>query len=127
MRNDREYQICKDIAIYMRYQYPTVIYRFDMAGLNLSKAQAGMNKAIQYGKGYPDLFIAQASKDGRFHALFIELKPEGTKILNKSLQPATPHLAEQYEMIIALRERGYKAEICVGWDQAQSVIDQYLK
>lgn len=61
MRNE-EYQIYKQIATYMRYQYPKVAYRFDQAGLNLSKAQAGMNKAIQDSRGWPDLFIAEPKK-----------------------------------------------------------------
>jgi hypothetical protein len=88
MRNNREYQICKNIAIYMRQQYPDVIFHFDLAGLNLSKAQAGMMKAIQGGRGWPDLFIAEIRTIFReedelpfgtqYHGLFIEVKKEGT-------------------------------------------------
>jgi hypothetical protein len=125
MRNDREYQICQAIAMYLRYQFPKVIYHFDYAGLNLSKAQSGKMKAIQGNKGYPDLFIA--SPRSFWHGLFIEIKVEGTKLLNKSLQPATPHLTEQFEMIQALREKGYRAEFGVGFDECRKIIDEYLK
>lgn len=129
MRNNREYQICKDIATYMRYQYPDVIYRFDMAGLNLSISQAGMNKAIQCGKGWPDLFIAQQSFYGEYRGLFIELKAEGTKIYlcSDNSKFATPHLKEQNEILFKLRLKGYCTHFAVGFDEAKIKIDQYLK
>lgn len=125
MRNNKEYQICKDIATYMRYQYPGVIYRFDMAGLNLSKAQAGMNKAIQNGKGWPDLFIAEPI--GGWSGLFIELKKDGEKLFNKKGFPATPHIAEQFLIIERLRSKGYHADFAVGFDEAKEQIDNYMK
>lgn len=59
MRGHPEYNVAKAIAEYMRFQYPKVLFRTDMAGLNLSKAQAGMNKMVQSGKGWPDFFIAE--------------------------------------------------------------------
>jgi hypothetical protein len=127
MRNNREYQICKDIAIYLRFQYPDVIFHFDLAGLNLSRAQAGMMKSIQGDRGWPDLFIAVPSKDGRYKGLFIELKPEGTKIFKKSGEFTTPHIAEQYQMICNLLGKGYKAMFCIGFDDTKKKIDEYLK
>jgi hypothetical protein len=125
MRNNREYQICKDIAYYMRLQYPDIIYRFDMAGLNLSMAQAGMNKAIQCGKGWPDLFIAEKRRP--YSGFFLELKAEGVKLQNKDLSYATPHLKEQYEMLYRLRLKGYWSDFAVGFDEAKKKIDYYLK
>ena len=40
-----------------------------------------MMKALQPGRGYPDLFIRTETKpeNGSYHGLFIELKPEGSK------------------------------------------------
>ena len=129
MRNNREYQICKDIAIYLRLQYPKVIFHFDLAGLNLSRAQASMMKAIQGGRGWPDLFIAESKHyvNSHYRGLFIELKKEGERIYNKKGLPATPHIEEQRAMIEHLRERGYMAEFAVGFDNAKSIIDKYLK
>jgi len=127
MRNNREYQICKDIAQYLRLQYPNVIYHFDLAGLNLSRAQAGMMKSIQGGRGWPDLFIANQSFQGEYKGLFLEIKTEETKIYKLNGMISTPHIAEQMEMIKLLFRKGYKAMFAIGFDEAKKQIDGYLK
>jgi hypothetical protein len=124
MRNNREYQICKDIAVYLRLQYPNVLFHFDLAGLNLSRAQAGMMKSIQGGRGWPDLFIAEPRDI--FKGLFIEIKAEGTRLYKKDTYPATPHLAEQEHCLFALEDNEYHAEFAVGFDEAKQIIDKYL-
>jgi hypothetical protein len=125
MRNNREYQICKDIAYYMRLQYPTVLYHFDLAGLNLSRAQAGMMKAIQGNRGFPDLFIAE-SRLG-YNGMFIEVKCEGTKLYKKNFEAASPHISEQLEFMDILRIKGYKCDFGIGWDDCHKKLDDYLK
>jgi hypothetical protein len=123
MRNNREYQICKDIAIYLRMQYPNVIFHFDLAGLNLSRAQAGMMKAIQGKRGWPDLFIAEPK--AFLNGLFIEVKAEGTKIYKKDGSCSTPHIQEQYMMLYELSDN-YRARFGIGFDDCKSIIDEYL-
>ena len=120
-----EYNLYRQIAYYMKLQYPHVLYRFDMAGMNLSKAQAGQNKAIQCGKGYPDLTVLE--KRNGFGALFIEIKPEGTKLYKRNGEPATPHIAEQLNYLLELRKRGYCIAFGVGFQNIQNIIDKYLK
>lgn len=124
MRTNREYLIYRSIASYLCYVYPDVMFRFDMAGLNLSKAQAGMNKAIQKLKGWPDLMILESR--GGYYGLFIEIKPEGTDLYKRDGTPKTPHIAEQMECADKLRRKGYKAMFAVGFDEAQVIIDSYL-
>jgi hypothetical protein len=109
----------------MRLQYPAVLFHFDLAGLNLSRAQAGMMKAIQGNRGFPDLFIAE-SKLG-YHGLFIEVKVEGTKLYKRNFEAVAPHIAEQLEFHEGLRLKGYKCEFGIGWDECKEIIDQYLK
>ena len=125
MRANPEYRVYKSIATYLTLQYPRVIYHFDPTGLNLSKAQAGMLKAIQKDKGYPDLFIIEPRN--RFHGLFLEIKPEGTKLLKKDLTPVNPHVQEQYNYLSILRGLGFDAHFAVGFDDAKEKIDTYLK
>lgn len=125
MRNNKEYIICKQIATYLRLQYPDVIFRFDMAGLNLSMAQAGMNKVIQCGKGWPDLFIAEPRHP--YKGLFLEIKADGVKLHKKDMSFTSPHLEEQNYMMLRLRKRGYSANFVIGFDQAKNEIDMYLK
>jgi hypothetical protein len=124
MRNQKEYIVCKQIAQYLRLQYPKVIFHFDLAGLNLSRAQAGMMKAIQGGRGYPDLFIIE-SRNGKY-GLFLELKSDETKLINKKNLPATSHISEQADFILAIERKGYAANFAVGFDDAKRKIDEYL-
>lgn len=125
MRESKEYNLYKAVATYLRLQYPKVIYRFDMAGVNLSKAAAGRNKAIQHSSGYPDLFIAEPKN--RFHGLYIELKAEGTRLRKANGLPASEHIAEQMNRLSELQDRGYDCYLSAGFDNTKMIIDQYLK
>lgn len=95
-----------------------------MAGLNLSIAQAGMNKAIQCGKGYPDLVILE--KRGGYGCLFIELKPEGTKLYKLKGEPVNDHIQEQANYLIALDNRGYACAFGIGFEATVKIINNYL-
>ena len=107
----------------MRYQYPNTIWRFDLQGNNLSKTQAGLNKVIQFGRGYPDFFLCEAR--GGFHGLFIEGKKEGTRLVKKNGEWTSPHIAEQALMIDKLIQRGYQAQFVVGLDEFIEAIKWY--
>ena len=83
-----------------------------------------MTKAIQGGKGWPDLFISVPKGD--YLGLFLELKAEDTKLYKRDGSFTTPHLAEQFEMLRNLKDCGYMAKFAVGFDSAKEVIDWYL-
>ena len=129
----REHDIYILIADYLRYQYPEVIYRFDLAAdLKLSIGQARKHKRLQKYRGYPDLFIAEVkavddARKVRF-GLFIELKKEGTRIfkMDGTLVSDT-HIREQYDMLHDLRARGYAAEFGIGFEGAKKLIDSYMR
>jgi len=125
MRANPEYRVYKSIATYLTLQYPRVLYHFDPTGLNLSKAQAGMLKAIQKDRGYPDLFIIEP-RNG-FHGLFLEIKPEGTRLFKKDGTAVNPHIQEQDGYLCILRALGFDAHFAVGFDDAKEKIDTYLK
>ena len=102
-----EHDIYVQIADYLRYQYPSVIYRFDLAAdLKLSIGQARKHKRLQHYRGYPDMFIAEprvrhttdytfgiklgeGEADGTiyyammFAGLYLEIKKPGTRIFTK--------------------------------------------
>jgi len=125
MRQNNEYIICRQISTYLKLQYPKVLFHWDLSGLNHSKAQAGMSKVIQCGRGWPDLFVAE--KRGIYSGLFIEVKADGVNIFKKnSSEFTTPHIAEQSAMIDELNKRGYAASFCIGFNEAKMVIDAYL-
>ena len=136
MGHDREYEIYKAIATYLKLQFPKVIYRFDMAGNNLSVAQAGKNKAIQCCKGYPDLMICKprftVDNSGcvviQYSGAYLEIKKEGTKLFKKDGKTfVSEHVEEQAEMIEKLKEAGYYASFAIGLDDCLRQINDYLK
>ena len=115
------------VASYLRLQYPDVLFHSDFgSGIKMTKGQAIKQKRQNGGlRGWPDMFIAQPTS--LCHGLFIELKREGTRLLKKNDDWATPHIAEQAEILEKLRDLGYAAEFAVGFDEAKTIIDGYLK
>ena len=122
------------VCDYLRYHYPYVIFNTDLSGsMRLTMGQAVAIKAPRSNRGFPDLVIYEPR--GIYHGLFIELKKEGERLytkeytsgrVNKDSRPVSPHIAEQIQCLVALRERGYKAEFAVGFNQAKELIDNYL-
>ena len=114
------------VCDYIRLQYPDVIFNTDLSGATkLTVWQAVALKSLRSGRGFPDIVIYEPRKD--YHGLFIELKQEGTKLYNKNGEPATPHIAEQVDMMLRLDDNGYAAGFAVGFDEAKTIIDNYLK
>ena len=124
MRSQAEYNTCKAIAQYLRLQYPNVIFHFDLAGLNLSRAQAGMMKAIQGGRGWPDLTILHPKKRT---VMFLEIKPEGMRVWKKDHSYTTPHIQEQAELMTKMYEQGFMTDFGIGIESCIDAIDNFLK
>jgi hypothetical protein len=123
--NHQEYNLYKSIAEYMRWVHKDVIYHFDLAGLNLSFAQAGMTKVIQYNRGWPDLFIAE--KRQGYAGLFIEVKIETPYKKDGTIKASSNnHLQEQQDCIDALKQKGYLACFAWNFDMIKLIIDNYL-
>jgi hypothetical protein len=125
MRNYRESEVQMALCRYVQLKYPRSLFNCDLSGVNLSKTASGKAKMMRSGKGFPD-FVLYESK-GIYHGLFIELKAEGTKLCKNDGSPATPHIAEQSEMIDALNRKGYYAMFACGTDEAIVCIDYYMK
>jgi hypothetical protein len=125
-----EAELQKNIAIYLRANFPEVIFHSDFgSGAKLSYKQA-MTQKIQNGgrRAWPDLFIAEPRPDGRawHHGLFIELKKEGTRLKKKNGEWASLHIEEQAEVLDELAKRGYRAVFGVGYEETLQIIDDYL-
>jgi hypothetical protein len=65
-------------------------------------------------RGFPDLMILESSK--QYKGLFIEMKTE-KGVASK----------EQKWWKEQLNKRGYRSEICKGFDSAKQLIDEYLQ
>lgn len=131
------------VADYLRLQYPDVMFHSDFgSGIKLTPGQAAKQKRQNGGRrAWPDMFIAHAQRqllevkgngvlekaENRcLGGLFLELKKEGTRLRKKNGEWATEHIAKQAEVLQKLRERGYWAEFAVGFDEAKTIIDEYL-
>lgn len=121
-----EAELQKQVAIYIRMQYPDVIFHSDFgSGVKLTPWQAKMQKMQNGGRrAWPDMMVAEPV--GKYHGLFIELKREGTRLKKKNGDWATEHIAEQSALLSELSDKGYKAEFAVGFEQALNLIDNYL-
>jgi hypothetical protein len=74
---------------------------------------AAKMKAEGVRAGVPDYCLPVAR--GGYHGLYIELKT-----------PTGYPSREQRAWIAALREQGYRAEVCRGWEAAWDVIREYM-
>ena len=121
-----EAELQKQVAIYIRMQYPDVIFHSDFgSGVKLTPWQARMQKMQNGGRrAWPDMMIAEPI--GNYHGLFIELKRDGARLKKQNGEWASSHIAEQNIMLNELSNKGYKAEFAIGFEQALDLIDDYL-
>ena len=113
----KEYQLQKAVCKYLDLN--NVLYCGSMGGNYQPHVSVRMRaKKSGYKRGFPDLFIYEISKIGKklYCGLAIELKVGYNK-----------PTSEQKWWRDQLRDRGYKAEICTGIDEALEVINRYLE
>ena len=80
-----------------------------------NKAIAAKFKRMGVKAGVPDIFLA--APKGEYHGLYIELKR--TKGGSTS--------DNQDDWIDALREQGYRVDVCKGWEKAKETILEYIR
>jgi|JI10StandDraft_1071094.scaffolds.fasta_scaffold335963_2 hypothetical protein len=121
-----ELQHHKEVTKWLKRNYPKMIFRTDYsAGLKLTIGQAKTHYALQSGRAYPDLWIAQPV--GVYHGLYLELKKDGEKIiLNDGTLTKDKHIREQAKVLEDLARLGYAAAFAVGHTQAKQIIKDYL-
>lgn len=78
-------------------------------------AEAGRFKAMGVKKGVPDVFLDVPR--GGFHGLRIEMKRRRGGVLSD----------EQADWIDWYNANGYRADVCYGWDEARTEIEDYLR
>lgn len=125
--NHPEYNLQKSICQYLDLQYRDVLYMSDtIAACKLTMQQAVRNKAIQKANfKCPDLIIFKPN--GTYHGMFLELKVESPYYKDGSGLKADKHVHGQAESMIKLAAEGYFCSFAWTFDQAKSLIDNYLK
>jgi hypothetical protein len=119
-----ENHLQKQVNDYIRYQYPKVLFWHTLNEGKKSPFERFLAKYLGMKPGVPDNFIATARHG--FKGLFLELKVNDIHLKDGITLKSDPHLRVQYDFIQSLRKEGYKAEFAIGFDQAKSIIDQYL-
>jgi hypothetical protein len=120
----KEVNIHKQVCEYLRLQYPKVIFNTDLSGIRLTMGQAVKVKSLRSSRAFPDLVIYEP-RNG-YHGLFIELKREGEKVMNKAGGASTPHIAEQSYLMLQLMDKRYQAFFACGFEEAVKIIKDYL-
>lgn len=125
MKNQPEYNLQKSLCSYLRWKYRDVFFLSDtVASIALSIPQQVRNKAIQNPDFHcPDLLILEPKKG--FCALFLELKIK-TPFKSDGSLLKNEHLAKQYDTLVKLNDKGYKAMFVWSYDMGVNIIDEYL-
>ena len=103
-------------AALMTHRWPELrtMYHIPNGG-SRNAIEAARLKAQGVKAGIPDIFLPCAR--GSWHGLYIEMKRrKGGRVSD-----------EQRDMIRLLIEQGYKAVVCYGWEEAKTVIVEYMK
>ena len=116
LTESQEQQLLFEWAALSAGKWPELALMYHIPnGGSRSKAEAGRFKAEGVKSGVPDICLPAAR--GGYHGLYIELK----RVKGGRVSPA------QQGWIAALRDQGYCACVCKGWDDAAHVIKKYLE
>lgn len=116
LTESQEQQLLFEWAALSAGRWPELALMYHIPnGGSRSKAEAGRFKAEGVKSGVPDICLPAAR--GGYHGLYIELK----RVKGGRVSPA------QQGWIAALRDQGYCACVCKGWDDAAHVIKAYLE
>lgn len=121
------------VVSWLKQQYPNVLFTASAGGARTSIGTAVKMKKMGYSKGCPDIMIFEKAicyekytipnssitdrRKVEYSGLFIELKREDGGFLS----------LEQRHWIDKLNERGYKAVVAKGFEEAKQVIQEYLE
>lgn len=99
---------------FIKQQHPEVdlLYHIPNGG-SRNQLEAAHLKRQGVRAGVPDLCLPVAR--GKFHGLYIEMKYGKNK--------PTQH---QSDWLAALRNQGYAAVVCYGWQEAAEIISKYI-
>lgn len=116
LTESQEQQLLFEWAALSAGRWPELALMYHIPnGGSRSKSEAGRFRAEGVKAGVPDICLPVAR--GGYHGLYIELK----RVKGGRVSTA------QQEWIAALRDQGYCACVCKGWDDAAGVIKKYLE
>lgn len=121
----KEAILCEQIANYLNYKYPDVLYHFDYgSGVKLTMGQAVKQKRLNK-RSWPDLFIAVSNQT--YAGLFIEIKAVSPFLKDGITLKQNEHLKEQNKTLHFLNKAGYCGVFGVHYDGVIKIIDEYME
>lgn len=125
-RKNREQSIQIALSLYIRIQYPDVIFTSESSGVRVSIGAAVRMKAQRSAGKLPDFIMLEPRMD--YHGLILELKSEGSGLyLKDGSLSKDKHVQEQNKMLQRLAAKGYVAVFAQGFDIAKIIVDNYMK
>lgn len=116
LTESQEQQLLFEWAALSAGRWPELALMYHIPnGGSRSKSEAGRFRAEGVKAGVPDICLPVAR--GGYHGLYIELK----RVKGGRVSTA------QQGWIAALRDQGYCACVCKGWDDAAHIIKAYLE
>lgn len=116
LTESQEQQLLFEWAALSAGKWPELALMYHIPnGGSRSKSEAGRFRAEGVKAGVPDICLPVAR--GGYHGLYIELK----RVKGGRVSPA------QQGWIAALKDQGYCACVCKGWDDAAHIIKAYLE
>jgi hypothetical protein len=99
------------------------------SGLFMSPYKAKLQKAMNSGRAFPDMFFYEPRRG--YHGMGLEIKKEGTTLIvkrgpRKGHWVNDPHILEQVMFLKELAKRGYYTNIVAGYDEAIKTINWYF-
>lgn len=128
-KKKKEERIQTQVAKYVKVQYPDVIFNSDIAsGMKLPIWIAVLAKSMRSERAQPDMIFLEPK--GGYHGLCIEIKKDASQVYKKNGEikggKSAKHIKEQEAVLQRLREKGYKAEFGLGFDDCKKIIDNYM-
>lgn len=134
MSRARENKVQMELAKHILQWHPNRMFHSDLTGKDYNTAVAG--RILKNRRGYPDFFIIEPrcfislfepNKKRIYQGMYLELKEEDTKLLDKTEQfYKDKHLEEQGAYLWDLIDRGYFCSFAIGLEHAIKLIDMYL-
>lgn len=116
---------------YLKTHHKEVDFLTDFsAGMRMSIGQAKKRKAMNSGRGWPDITILKPSRG--YYGLLVDIKKDNTSIYvtrgaRKGELVADEHIREQAAFMERMNSLGYLARFAVGYKQFTELVDWYLE
>jgi len=123
MKGETERKIHKRIVGYLKTAHPQVRFCSTLDGEKFGSFQAQAVRALQWGRGIPDLLIFHPTQ--LYTGLALEIKKD-TVFRKDGKLKAGEHLAEQQDWLDYFSNIGWCARFGCGFSQSIDIIDSYF-